>query len=267
VAAAGSDSRGRLSSIDLLPDDAEPEILWAIEQLRSREKPSNAILAEFNARLADRGIGAISKSAWGRYSVRKAVQFRRHDEARRMSAELVAQLGEGGADEVTVMVAELLKVSMFEALEGRDLKTKEIMELSRGLSSVVGAQKASAEYRRKLQEEVDVRLRKAAAAVTEVGARNGVGAVAHYRIRRWVTRRSCPPTPTRSCSSTRPNGLRTMRASSSRRRGASSASAGRPPMAATSALRSQVPASISGCRRVTRCRRACFSRTACSGPR
>lgn len=168
------DGRGRLSSIEQLPDDAEPDIIWANEQLRARSLPANAILEQFNARLADRGIGSVSKSAWGRYSVRKAIQFRKHDEARRMSAELVAQLGAQGTDEVTVMVAELIKVAMYEALEQGQLGTKSIMELARGLSSVVSAQKTSADHRRRLQEEVEARLRKAAEAVADMGASAGV---------------------------------------------------------------------------------------------
>src|SRR3546814_5797196 len=154
--------RGRLSSVDLLPEEAEPDIVWANEQLRDRTMPSNAILDEFNARLADRGIGAVSKSAWGRYAVRKAIQFRKHDEARRMSAELVAQLGAGGADEVTVMVAELIKVAMFEALEEGKLGTKNIMELARGLSSVVSAQKGSEAYRKQLDRRVSAGMGRAA---------------------------------------------------------------------------------------------------------
>ncbi|MFZ5749084.1 MAG: phage protein Gp27 family protein [Pseudomonadota bacterium] len=165
-----AEGRGRLSSIDMLPEDAEPDILWANEQLRAREKPANAILAEFNARLADRGIGAISKSAWGRYSVRKAVQFRKHDEARRMSAELVAQLGSEGADEVTVMVAEMAKVAALEILETGKLDSKSFMELGKGLQSVVGAQKASAEHRRKLREDM---LAKVDKAIDKAGAESG----------------------------------------------------------------------------------------------
>ena len=35
------EGRGRLSSIDQLPDEAEPDILWALEELRKREMPSS----------------------------------------------------------------------------------------------------------------------------------------------------------------------------------------------------------------------------------
>jgi hypothetical protein len=155
------DGRGWLSSIDLLPDEAQPDILWALEQLRERKLPQTAILGEFNERLADRGMVPVSRSAWSRYAVRKAVQFRKHDEARKMSAELVAQLGPAGADEVTVMVGELIKVAMFELLEKGELGTKGVMEMARGLSSVVSAQKTSAEHRRKLQDGVLAKVDKA----------------------------------------------------------------------------------------------------------
>ena len=178
------DGRGRLSSIEQLPEEAEPDITWANEQLRARDKPANAILAEFNSRLADRGIGPISKSAWGRYSVRKAIQFRKHDEARRMSAELVAQLGSEGADEITVMVAELIKVAMFELLEKGELGPKNVMELARGLQSVVGAQKGSEEHRRRLEQRVATEMERAADRLEDVGRENGLSADRVAQLRR-----------------------------------------------------------------------------------
>lgn len=160
-AAARREGRGRLSSIDMLPEEADEDIAWALEQLRERKLPSVVILVGFNDRLVAKGIKPISKSAWSRYAVRKAIQFRKLDEARRMSAELVSQLGPAGADEVTVMVAELLKIAMAELLETGELNSKAVMELARGLQSVVSAQKTSAEHRRKLQEELLAKVDKA----------------------------------------------------------------------------------------------------------
>jgi hypothetical protein len=168
------EGRGRLSSIDLLPEEADGAIAWANEQLRERKLPQTIILVGFNDRLVALGIPPISKSAWSRYAVRKAIQFRRLDDARRMSAELITQLGPDGADELTVMVAELLKTAMLDLLDGGKIDSKGVMELSRGLSSVVNAQKASVEHRQKLEAELDQRLKKAAEAVTEVGAKGGV---------------------------------------------------------------------------------------------
>lgn len=164
------EGRSRLSSIDLLPDEAEPDVVWALEQLRERKLPGIAILAEFNERLADRGIAPISKSAWSRYSVRKAIQFRKHDEARKMSAELVAQLGPDGVDEVTIMVAEMLKVAMFEKVEGGSLAAKEIQQLANGLAQAAKAQKDSAESRRK-KEEDEERRKKASQVAKKAGVK------------------------------------------------------------------------------------------------
>lgn len=179
------EGRGRLSSIDLLPEEAEAAVAWANEQLRAPKLPQTVIFTEFNERLADLGLEPISKSSFSRYAVRKAVQFRRHDEARRMSAELVAQLGPEGADEVTVMVAELIKLTMLEQLEGGQLTTKGAMELARGLSSVVSAQKTSAEHRRKMQDELLAKVDKAIAKAGEESGSADAAAVLK-RIRQDV---------------------------------------------------------------------------------
>lgn len=181
------EGRGRLSSIDMLPEEAEPDIVWALEQLREREKPSKMILAEFNSRLADRGIASVSKSAWGRWSIRKAIQFRRLDEARHIASELVPSLGTDGPDHVTVMIAEMVKVSALELLEGGEVSSKGLMELSRAVSSAVAAQKVSAENRRKLEDEVEQRLAKAAAAVSDVGKAAGVGPETLQKITNLLT--------------------------------------------------------------------------------
>lgn len=153
--------RGKLSSIDMLPEDAEPDVVWALAALRDDKLPQTEILREFNARLAVRGLGPISKGAWSRYAVRKAIQFRKMDEVQRISGELVTQLGTDGPDQVTIMVAEMIKTAAFQLLEDGDVGSKEIMELSRALAGAVSAQKASAEHRRKLEEDVRTRVEKA----------------------------------------------------------------------------------------------------------
>tara|TARA_B100000678_G_scaffold215337_1_gene182634 strand:+ start:1374 stop:1958 length:585 start_codon:yes stop_codon:yes gene_type:complete len=178
------DGRGRLSSIDKLPEDADADILWANDQLREMTVPANEILAEFNRRLAARGLGPISKSAFNRYSIRKARQFRKHDETRKMSAELVAQLGADGADEVTVMIAELLKVAMFDLLDGGTADSKAIMELSRALQATVNAQRGSEEYRRKLEQRVSAEMERAADNLESVARENGLSADRVAQLRR-----------------------------------------------------------------------------------
>ncbi|MEL7706577.1 DUF3486 family protein [Citromicrobium bathyomarinum] len=154
--------RGRLSSIDTLPEEAEEDVVWALEALRERKLPQNTIREEFNARLIARDIEPISKSAFNRYAVRKAIQFRKMDEVRRISSELVETLGTDAPDDVTVLVAEMIKVSMFKILEDKELDPKAIMELSRALQSTVSAQRGSEEYRKQLEKRVAQQLEEAA---------------------------------------------------------------------------------------------------------
>lgn len=151
--------RGRLSTIDLLPEEAEPEVVWVAEQLREGKRLQIDILAEFNARLADRGIAPVSKSAFGRYSVRKAMQFRQLDEVRRISVELAEMLGADSADKMTIAVSEMLKMAAFKLAEGGNLSSKDVMELARANKDAVGAQKLSADYRRALQDELGRRVK------------------------------------------------------------------------------------------------------------
>lgn len=165
------EGRGRLSSIDLLPEEAEEDVVWALEQLRDRKLSQVVILVGLNDRLVAKGIEPVSKSAFNRYAVRKAVQFRRLDEGQRIASEVAGALGTAGADQMTVAIAEMLKLAIFERLETGELDPKSMMELGRAISSAVGAQKASAEHRRKLQEEalarVDKAIDKAGAALAE----------------------------------------------------------------------------------------------------
>lgn len=157
--------RGRLSSIDLLPEEAEPDVIWAAEELRQGKRIQIDILAEFNARLADRGIASISKSAFGRYSVRKAEQFRELDEIRRISAELTTSLGTGGSDELTLAVAAMVKKAAYKMLEGGQLDPKSVMELARAVQAAASAAKMSSEHRRKLEEEFRAKFENAVGSV------------------------------------------------------------------------------------------------------
>lgn len=179
------EGRGRLSSIDLLPEEADADIVWALEQLRERTMPQVQILEEFNARLADRKIAGVSKSAFNRWSIRKAIQFRRLDEVRAITGDVVTGLGTDGADQVTVAVAEMLKVAIYESLEGQ-LDPKSIMELSRALGTAVSAQKTSAEHRRKLEERVAATVARAADTAEEAAKEAGLSADRVAQIRRDV---------------------------------------------------------------------------------
>lgn len=181
--------RGRLSAIELMlgdHPDAEPDVLWANTQLRDRTMPQVLILVELNDRLVAKGIPPISKSSFNRYSVRTAIQFRKLDEVTAIAGELIRERGAEDSDNVTNAVAELAKLRMFELLEDGKLDSKSTMEIGRGLSSVVSAQKGSAEHRRKLQDELLAKVDKAIEKASADGAAGADAEAVLKRIRQDV---------------------------------------------------------------------------------
>jgi Protein of unknown function (DUF3486) len=170
--AAKQEGRGRLSSIDLLPPEADEDIVWANEALRERKLPQTVILAEFNERLLDRRFEPISKGAWSRYSVRKAVQWRGMDEDHRVMGEIHAALDVKAPDEVTLVIGEMLKLAVFRQLESGDASVKELAGLARVLRNAVLAQADTVEYRKSLAE-LNERLAKVAEVVAAASAPGG----------------------------------------------------------------------------------------------
>lgn len=171
---AGRQGRGRPSTLDMLPEEAEGDLVWLNEELRAGKRLQIDLLAEFNARLADRGIGAVSKSSFSRYSVRKAIQFRQLDETRRISVELAEMLGVDSADKMTIAVSEMLKMAAFKLAEGGDLSSKDVMELARANKDAVSAQRLSSDYRRMLEREIAEKVAEAAKDVEEIAVAGGV---------------------------------------------------------------------------------------------
>lgn len=180
------EGRGQLSSIDMLPEECEPDIIWAVEELRERRMPGNAILKEFNARLADRGVKGVSKSAWNRYSVRKALQFRRLEQGHAIMAGIHKELGSDAPDQVTMVLGEMLKLQVYEILEGGDLGTKDLAALARVLRNAVQAQADTIEVR-KAQTDLQERLAAAATAVASEGAKAGIKPDALAKITSLLT--------------------------------------------------------------------------------
>lgn len=152
--------RGRLSRLDMLPEDAQPHLVWLNQELRAGKRPQNELRDVFNAHLAGLGIEPISNGSFSRYSVRKAMQFRDLDETMRLSSELVDVLNVDSADKMTIALAEMLKVAALRLIEaeGSMLAAKDLMELARAVQAATGAQKQSAEYRRTLEEEHRAKL-------------------------------------------------------------------------------------------------------------
>lgn len=168
--------RGRLSRLDMLPEAAQPDLVWLNGELREGKRPQNELRDAFNMRLSALGIEPISVGAFSRFSVRKAMQFRELDETLRMSSELVDVLGVDSADKMTIALGEMIKVTAVKLLEaeGGNLAAKDLMELSRAVQAVTGAQKQSADYRRALEKEFAAEVEKASEDVEKIGKAAGI---------------------------------------------------------------------------------------------
>jgi hypothetical protein len=149
--------RGRLSSIDLLPDEALTDIQWAMEELKNRDRLQKDIHEEFNSRLADRGIAPISKSAFNRHSIKLAGIARRIEETREITAVLTEKLEPGDTDNLTIMVAETIKTLVFEMLtDGGEagFTPKQAKEMAEALRAAASSQKVSADRRISVQKDL-----------------------------------------------------------------------------------------------------------------
>ena len=178
--------RGWLSSIDLLPDEAQPDIVWAGDELRKRDRLQKDILAEFNSRLADRGIGPVSVGAFSRYSTQLSVTARRIEETHRNVKALGARLDAASSDDLTMMVAELGKTLVFELLQGAGASgytPKDAKELAMAARSFAQAQRASTDRIVALEKEMEGKVE---AVTTAMAKQTGLSAEQVAKIRRDV---------------------------------------------------------------------------------
>lgn len=160
------EGRGRLSSIDLLPAEADPHIQWAAEELLKRDLTQVEILQGFNARLAEIGCDPVSKSAFNRYSMQKAAATRALAETREVSKVVAETLGPERADHITIMLVELLKNAIFSLTLTGKLSSAAVLDLSRALRALIGAQRESGQWRKEDEKAFAEKADKAIAAAS-----------------------------------------------------------------------------------------------------
>lgn len=175
-------TRGRLSSLDLLPVEAEDDIAWAMAELNQRKRTQADILFELNDRLAVKGCDALSKSAFNRRAVRVAMVAARVAESRALFAGLAPQFTPERMDESNIVVGELIKLLIADILDAGAgaLDAKNAMELARGYQAAIQGQRLSSDHRRRLQAEFAA---KAGAAVDKVATATGLSAETRDRLR------------------------------------------------------------------------------------
>lgn len=175
--------RGRLSSFDLLPTEADHIVAWAASELADREKTQTDIYAEFVARceaLMKEHRGELefripAFSSFNRFSIRQARLSRRLDDTRAIVATLAEKHDAKASDDLTIIAGEMIKSVVLHMLgDGADgVAPKELKALADGLRAAQVAQNMSAD--RKVKIEADVKARMAEAVETVAKAKGLTG--------------------------------------------------------------------------------------------
>lgn len=175
---ASGRKRGRLSSIDLLPEEAEPFIAEALAELRKRKKPQSQILQVLNLKLGGIGVGPISKSAFNRKALWLAAYGAQLENAREIAAVVGERLEAAPEGDVGLLLGETLKTLIFDVLSEASLSDKSpsmqmLNMASESLQFLERARKMSVETRSKIESEFRVKAEKA---VDQVAKEKGLGA-------------------------------------------------------------------------------------------
>lgn len=161
-----SKGRGRLTAIDQLPEECEPIVSWAAQELADRARSQVDIYADFKQKLiaiqGEQGIAfdIPSFSAFNRYSVRLAMLSRRLEQTREIAATLSERMDAAGSDDLTLIAAEAIKTLIFEVLQASGeagISPKGAMELANALRAASAAQASSSNRRLKLEAEAKLR--------------------------------------------------------------------------------------------------------------
>ncbi|WP_411037647.1 phage protein Gp27 family protein [Shinella sp. BYT-45] len=166
--------RGRLSSLEMLPEEAQDDVIWAVGQLNERRRTTADILFELNDRLEAKGIPPISKSAFYRRSARLAKRAMQLEERRYIYAGIADKLTPEQIGKDDIVLGEFLKTLIDELLDASEIGSKGALDLARAYKEVIVGQRHSSEHRRKAEELAQAKLEKAVDEVAQVVRKAGV---------------------------------------------------------------------------------------------
>lgn len=158
-----------LGSLDLLPEECEDDVVWALAQLNKRDRTQADILFELNDRLAVKGHGPISKSAFSRRSVRLKRRADRLAERNAMYVGIIDTITPETMAEQDIVLGELLKALIDELID-EARSPEDAKELASAYKQTVAAQHLSASLKAKAEAAAEKRLERAVKdATAEVG--------------------------------------------------------------------------------------------------
>lgn len=175
--------RGRLSSFDLLPSEADEIVAWAAGELASRERTQTDIHGEFVTRcetlMAEhRGeleFAIPAFSSFNRYSVRQARLSRRLDQTREIVAVLAQKHDAKASDDLTVITGEMIKSLVLHMLgDGADgVLPKDLVDLAVAFKHAQAAQNLSSDRRTKEDAKLAARVNEAVETVAKARGLTG----------------------------------------------------------------------------------------------
>jgi hypothetical protein len=169
--------RGRLSSFDLLPTEAEGIVAWAAMELADREKTQTDIYSEFvtkcQALMAEhRGeleFAIPAFSSFNRFSIRQARLSKRLTETREIVAVLAQKHDAKASDDLTIIAGEMIKSVVLHMLgDGADgVAPKELKALADAFRAAQIAQNLSSDRRTKEDAKLAARVGEAVESVAK----------------------------------------------------------------------------------------------------
>ena len=169
--------RGRLSSFDTLPSEADGIVAWAAGELADRDKTQTEIYAEFVAKcqaLMAEHRGELefripAFSSFNRFSLRQARLSRRLDQTREIVAVLAEKHDAKASDDLTIIAGEMIKSVVLHMLgDGADgVAPKELKALADAFRSAQAAQNLSSARKTKETEQLQAKLGAAVEAVAK----------------------------------------------------------------------------------------------------
>lgn len=165
-------TKHRLSSMDLVPEHAQDDIVWAIGEINTRQRTQLEILAELNKRLALKDVEPISWKAFNRKALKLRAAQIRLDEARHIFTGIADQFTPDKVDDNSIVLGEFIKMLVFELTQAdaAERTPKMAMELARAFHDTVKGQAMSAVRRQKLETQFKA---KAEAAIEKVASMKG----------------------------------------------------------------------------------------------
>lgn len=160
-----AEKRGQLSSLDLLPDEAQDDLVWAIGELNKRQRTQADILFEFNDRLAVKGIDQISRSAFNRASVRLASRASKIEERRKVYAAIADKLTPEEVAKNDLVLGEFIKTLIDELADEEGINAKGAKDLALAYRAAVSGQKVSIDRLQAAEAAARAKILKAVDAV------------------------------------------------------------------------------------------------------